>query len=182
MTVRLIIMLTLLMLVNPTAPGAEGEIGACCPQTGLGWMLFQDSNPRAPDFWCQTPVVVEAIEVCSHGIHFFFVAEEDDQTRYVALVVVKPTRELFETRVHRKLGSPSPETWLRKHEEGYAKLLAKLDFMFERDFSHGGRLDFTGGPSSERPTITPVPNLILSWRGVDYKMRGYLDVYMTLFT
>ncbi len=175
-------MLTLLMLVNPTAPGAEGEIGGCCPQTGLGWVLFKDSNPRAPDFWCQTPVVVEAIEVCPHGIHFFFVAEEDNQTRYIALVVVKPTRELFETRVRVTLGDPSSDTWLRMQEESYTELLEQLDFMFERDLSHGGRLDFTHEPPCQWPIITPVPNLILSWRGVDYKMRGYLDVYMTLFT
>jgi hypothetical protein len=160
----------------------KSTLRGCCPQTTDGWVLFDDNNPRVPDFWWADSVIVRTIDVCSHGIHFFFFSEEDGQPRYVALVIVKPTRELFETRVPCRLGDASLATRLERATRRYADLVATLERLFEVRFSPEGRIDFVNRPLPEFPIISQPRGLTLRWRGTEIKLRGYLDVYMTMFS
>ena len=161
-----------------TQPKDEG----CCPQSSDGWLLFEDSNPRVPDFWRRDSVVVDVIDVCRHGINFYFVSEEDGQPRYVALVIVKPSRELYEKRVIRRVGDPPLETRLERAQRSYADLVAALEQLFEIACSPEGRIDFTNRPFGGRPVISRCRGLTIRWRGNEIKLRGYLDVYMTMFS
>lgn len=160
--------------------GAGGN--GCCPQSGGGWMLFEDSNPRVPDFWKRDSVVVDVIEVCRHGVNFYFISEEDGQPRYVALVFVKPSRDLFETRVPRRAGDPPIEERLERARARYVDLLTNLERLLGANIVPEGRLDFTNRPFDERPVISRRRGLSLRWRGGEFDLRGYIDVYMTMFS
>jgi hypothetical protein len=161
---------------------AQTRHRGCCPQSSDGWVLFEDSNPRVPDFWRRDSVVVDAVDVCRHGINFYFLSEEDGQPRYVALIIVKPTRELYETRVIRRVGDPPLETCLERAQQKYADLVAALEQFFEVGFTPEGQIDFKEYPLGDRPAISPCRGLTLRWRGSVIKLRGYLDVYMTMFS
>ncbi len=161
---------------------AQAEEGGCCPQSSRGWVLFEDDNRRVPDFWKRDSVVVDVIDVCRHGVNFYFVSEEDGQPRYVALVFVKPSRELFETRVIRRVGDPPIETRLQRACQRYTELLANLERFLDVRLNPEGRLDFTNRPFEERPVISRRRGLSLRWRGGEIDLRGYLDVYMTMFS
>jgi hypothetical protein len=148
-----------------------------CPQKSHGWFLYADQN-RIPDFWWQDSVSVQEIILCPHGIHFLFHADQDDQPHYVALLVAQPTRELYKARCFSRLGVPSIESGLSLATERYTRLVNQID-----DWSHGqlsatGRLDFTN--SHSKPIIVPWRSLILRWGDHQTKLRGYLDVYMTV--
>ena len=177
----IIIVITSVALTITTGETQSGGNG-CCPQSTDGWMLFEDSNRRLPDFWWADSVIVEAIDVCSHGIHFFFVSEEDGQPRYVALVIVKPSRELFETRVLRKLGDAPLMTRLERATRRYTDLVTTLEQLFDVGFVPEGRIDFMNRPLEEYPIIFPCRRLTLRWQATEIKLRGYLDVYMTMFS
>lgn len=161
---------------------AQIRDGGCCPQSRDGWVLFEDSNPRVPDFWRRDSVVVDVIDVCRHGINIYFLSEEDGQPRYVALIVVKPSRELYETRVVSRIGDPPLETRVQLAERKYADLLTALGRLFDVSFSPEGRMDFTTRSFGDRPVIFPCRGLTLRWRGSAVALRGYLDVYMTMFS
>ncbi len=173
--------LSAVALTAPTGNSQPSDQG-CCPQSTLGWLLFEDSNRRVPDFWRLDSVVVDVIEVCRHGVNFFFVSEEDGQPRYVALVIVKPNRELYETRVIHRVGDAPIEVRLERAHRGYADLVAGLERLFSAGFTPQGRVDFTNRPLEERPLISPCRGLTLRWGGTEIKLRGYLDVYMTMFS
>jgi hypothetical protein len=153
--------------------------GSCyCPQKSDGWRLFADHNRSVPDFWWQDSVAVQEILVCGHGVHFLFTAEQDGRPHYVALVVVKPTRELFETRGIPDIGDPSMENQLTRATRHYAKLMTLLDCWWGEPLSKSSRLDFTD--SHEKPIVVPRQGLIMKWDGRETALRGYLDVYMTM--
>jgi hypothetical protein len=177
-------LVTALLVGGLTAENASPQSGnnGCCPQSSGGWVLFEDCNPRVPDFWKRDSVAVDVIEVCRHGINFYFVSEEDGQLRYVALIIVKPTRELYETRVIRKIGDPPLEIRLERAKQKYVELVSTLGQLFGVAFCPEGRVDFTKHPLESRPLISPTSGLTLRWRGSEVKLRGYLDVYMTMFT
>jgi hypothetical protein len=164
--------------IGNAQPGDNG----CCPQSSDGWLLFEDSNPRVPDFWRRDSVVVDVIDVCRHGINCYFVSEEDGQPRYVALIIVKPSQELYETRVIRRVGDTPLETCLERAQRNYADLVAALEQLFEIAFSPEGRIDFTNHTLESRPVISRCRGLTIRWRGNEVKLRGYLDVYMTMFS
>jgi hypothetical protein len=145
-------------------------------------VLFEDSNPRVPDFWKRDSVVVDVVEVCRHGVNFYFISEEDGQPRYVALVIVKPSRQLFETRVIRRVGDPPLETRLERACARYVELTENLERLLGVRLTPQGRLDFTNRPFEERPVISRRRGLSLRWRGGEFDLRGYLDVYMTMFS
>ena len=159
-------------------PGNEG----CCPQSSDGWVLFEDSNRRVPDFWRRDSVVVDVIDVCRHGVNIFFLSEEDGQPRYVALVIVRPTRELYETRVVARVGDRPLEERLELADRKYAGLLTSLGMLLGVAFSPEGRIDFTNRCLADRPLLSPCRGLTLRWRGREIELRGYLDVYMTMFS
>lgn len=148
----------------------------------MGWMLFDDGNHCLPDFWHADSVVVSSISVCSHGVHFFFISEENGQPRYVALAIVKPTRELFETRIPCRLGDPPIDTRLKRAAERYAALASTLEKLFGVPFSPRGGIDFTDRRKADRPAIFPSQGLRLRYHGTETELRGYLDVYMTMFS
>jgi hypothetical protein len=161
---------------------AQSMRKGCCPQSTDGWLLFQDSNHRVPDFWRRDSVVVDIVDVCPHGINFYFVSEEDEQPRYVALVIVKPSRELYETRAIHRIGDPPIDVRLERARVKYADLVSTLERLFGVRFSPEGRIDFTNRPVDGRPVISPCRGLTLRWRGNVIELRGYLDVYMTMFS
>ena len=185
---RTTVWVTRMMAVSvATVAPAEGAgecspRGACCPQTTHGWVLFEDANRRVPDFWYADSVVVSVVEVCRHGINFMFVSEEDGQPRYVALVVVRPTLELFETRVPCRLGDAPIETRVARAKEKYENLVTTLEGLFGVVFHPEGRIEFANRPFDDRPLISPCRGLTIRWRGAEIELRGYLDVYMTMFS
>ena len=152
----------------------------CCPKTTDGWILFQDSTPTTPYFWHVESVVVDAVDSCEHGVYFFFFSIEHSEARYVSLVIVKPTRMLYETRVRVRQGDPPLDDRLHKAQTEYGALLKRLDDIFGSELSSGKRLQFDSLYASDSPIINVRRTLALKWRGQTCKLRGYLDVYMTL--
>lgn len=181
-TGRTFIIVVTSVALTMTAGETRSTLRGCCPQTTDGWVLFEDGNRRVPDFWWADSVIVRAIDVCSHGIHFFFVSKEDGQPRYVTLVIVKPTKELFETRVLCRWGDAPLATRLERATKRYAELVATLEKLFGVRLCPEGRIDFTGRPVPEFPIISQPRGLTLRWQGTEIKLRGYLDVYMTMFS
>ena len=146
-----------------------------CPQTSAAWLLYEDDNP-APDFWEADSVEVQAIEICQHGVNFFFVGEQDGQQYYIAFVFVKPTRELYETRLAYCIRGVSAADWLTQAQHEYDDLVSRMRALFGDALVPTGRIDF----ANERPAIFPGCDLFLRWRGSDYGLRGYFDVYLAL--
>ena len=177
-------MVVVLLAVALTAAIGAAESGerGCCPQSTRGWMLFDDGNRRVPDFWWSDSVSVEAIDVCSHGINFYFVSEEDGQPRYVALIIVKPTQLLYETRVPCALGDEPLNKRLERAQEKYNVLVTSIERLFNTRFCPEGRVDFVQCPLGDRPVISLCRGLVLCWRHGTVELRGYLDVYMTMFS
>ena len=155
------------------ASGAVGaQDGSCtCPQTSRDWLLFADSNTRTPDFWREDEVVVEELAICPHGVRFVFVAEEDRNPYLTALVFANPVADL---RLYRR------RDWTALCGD-YSALRTALGQLAGGALEQTGRLDFQGAPLDERPRIVrPWCRLTLIWRGRELKLRGYLDVYMTM--
>lgn len=150
----------------------------CCPQKCPGWLLFEDSNYGVPDFWWEESVAVREIIVCEHGIHFLFPAEQDGRPHYVALVIVKPTRELFEARWIPEIGDRPMDVQLARNRTEYKELLTLIDSWWGERFTESGRLDFAD--ACKKPVIVPWRKLVMIWGDKEIKLRGYLDVYMTL--
>ncbi len=84
---------TIFILGGPTTlGGVPCLVPDCfCPQSSSGWMLFEDSNRDAPDFWWRDSLEVQEVKVCSHGITFLFLAEEEETLYLVALMFAHPS-------------------------------------------------------------------------------------------
>lgn len=149
-----------------------------CPQQTVGWLLYEDDNPGAPDFWYQNSVLVEEIYQCAHGVNILFKADQNDRPHYIALIFVRPTRELYRTRSIRKLDEAGVERAFRSGERMYANLLIGLTGMFGEMWK--GALDFRQLPPNQRPVLSAPQGLRLFWRGEKLLLRGYIDVYMTM--
>lgn len=154
------------------AGAAVAQDGSCtCPQTSRGWLLFVDSNTRTPDFWRKDEVVVEEIAICPHGVRFVFVAEEDGNPYLTALVFANPVAD---TRLYRR------RDWTELCSD-YSALRTAVGELAGGGLEQAGRLDFRDTPFGNRPRIVqPWRRLALIWRGREIKLRGYLDVYMTM--
>jgi len=153
----------------------------CCPRTSSTWMLLTDPS-AVPDFWWEDSVVVDAIEVCPHGISLFFPALANSQPRYVSLTIHKPTPDLLRKNSPSKIGDPPMEARMRRAESAYAQLIAHLSAMSAIDLSRGGRVDLSRLWYRNRPAIVPWQGLTIKWRSTEFKIRGCLDVYYTMFS
>ena len=153
----------------------------CCPQTSSTWMLLTDPSP-VPSFWWEDSVVVDAIEVCPHGVSLFFSARANSQPRYVSLTIHKPTPELLRKTSPSKLGDPPMEARMRRAESAYGELIAHLSGLSAVDLSQGGRVDLSRIWYRNRPIIVPWRGLTIKWRSTEFMIRGCLDVYYTMFS
>jgi hypothetical protein len=156
--------------------------GPCAwPPTTSGWMLFDDSSRRVPDFWWEDSLEVEQICACEHGIHFVFEVEERQNPHLAALVFPKPTPDLVENRLHLQPDGARHERELMRLREKYAALLRGLKGMFPDLLEQPGRLDFRRVDPVDHPWIlAPSRKLTLRWNGGEIELRGYLDVYLAL--
>ena len=169
-----------LILAAAWMPGcAFAQAG--CPEDSYGWMLFEDSNPRTPDFWREDSLSVESIVVCPDGVSVIFNADEEGQRRCVALVVMNPSRAFLRARTGSLYGDRFEEE-LAHARWRYATLVRDLSEAAGRDLARGGRIDFFGMPRAERPVLRPSRGLVMTWHGEEFRIRGYLDVYMTLIS
>ena len=141
-------------------------------------MLYEDYNRVVPDFWWRT-VTLRELVVCDHGIHFMFNEDQDERPHYVALVIVRPTWELYNTRVRQFQKGPS-ELWMRNAENTYVRMLNELTYVGVQLESGHVRIDFSREPEEHCPKISPWNNLRVIWGGVEVELRGYVDVYMTM--
>ena len=120
------------------------------------------------------------MDSCEHGVYFFFFSIEHSEARYVSLVIVKPTQKLYETRVRVTPDDEPLDKRLRDAQTEYGALLERLDSIFGDQLSSGKRLEFGSLNVADSPIINVRRTLALNWRGQTCKLRGYLDVYMTL--
>jgi hypothetical protein len=154
-----------LSLASP--PGASCN----CPQMTSGWLLFADSSTRTPDFWREPVVVVEEIAICPHGVRFLFMAEDERVPYLTALVFANPVAD---KRLYRR------RDWSALCA-AYSALRAGVVLFAGGELEQGGSLDFRNVSAAARPRILqPCRRLALAWRGKEFPLRGYLDVYMTM--
>ena len=173
-----VLFVSLVLLWPVTVFSQRNDVRASCPcpQKSIGWLLFKDENRSVPDFWNEDSVYVEEIYECSHGVNVLFTANQDGESRCVALIFVRPSIELVRTRVIFRSCDSSRERKLAWLEERYAMLRSGLENIFGPMGTNV--LDFRGRP--KRPTIVPGAGLILRWEGRELKLRGNIDVYMSM--
>ena len=173
-----VIYVSLVLLWPVTALSQRSDVrSSCpCPQKSIGWLLFEDKNRSVPDFWKEESVPVEEIYECCHGLNILFTADQDGESRLVALIFVRPSMELVRTRLINRWCDSSHEKKLAFLEERYVALRGGLENIFGPIGSN--MLDFRG--RSKRPAISPRDGLILAWEGKDLELRGYIDVYMSM--
>lgn len=169
--------LVCLFVVFPPVGGAPDTSSCHCPQTTRGWMIFDDASRNVPDFIYEESVTVQRISVCSHGIHLYFIADEEGEPRYISFIFVKPTLELYKTRVMVRPGDPPREVMYERALAKYERVVKELQLFLG---FNPVDVDFRG-LGTEMPTITPAPPLHLHWKGKSLKLTGYVDVYMTVF-
>ena len=113
-------------------------------------------------------------------MNFFFVAEEEGQPHYVALVLVNPTRELYETRVMPGHRSDMIEARLAGAKAEYANMLSMMAREFGDALFETNRLDFRDRPEQSMPSICPGRCMTMKWQGNEFPLLGYVDVYLSL--
>lgn len=153
-----------------------------CPQTSKGWMLYDDINP-VPDFFDQDKIEVREILICTHGIHFFFFTTQNGREYYTSLIIVKPTIQLYAIRKpprNRKLGCLTLEDRLKRGLERYEWVMGELERVLGDAFGKKSLIQFEDELSP--PIICPPKGLILRWKERELKIRGYLDVYLSVLS
>lgn len=125
-----------------TAPCPEA--GSSCPFASGGWVLFVDSNRRVPDFWLETSLVVDEIDVCRHGISFLFEGRDEGNDYLAALVFVNPSGDAWSMDPDEVRYGVDRSFF----QQRYDALLGDLDRLAGGSSAGGG--GSTSGPSRRR--------------------------------
>ena len=172
-----IIWLTIALLCSNVLPAEAG-----CPQKTDGWLLYDDSSKKVPDFFWEDSVEIREMLICGHGVHLYFVSTSRGQVYYTSLAIVNPTLDFYFERVEGGMppaerGWSSPEEWVEKTAERYQKLRQTLKQWLGDSFAEHAPIDFKDVPGRRRPNLHPSRGLTMMWGKEEIRIRGYLDVY-----
>lgn len=167
-----------------TLGGAPSPTCGCsCPQTSIGWVLFEDSNDGVPEFWWQDSLEVQEISMCAHGITFVFLASERENLYVAGLVFVNPSGPLAEQRQRIELDGMLSGHGYNHYEERYSFLRDELERLSGGRLGSDGLIDFRMTCPVQRPVIiNPARKLSLRWGTEEIVLRGYLDVFFNSIT
>ena len=150
-----------------------------CPPWTPGWILFEDSSRRVPDFWWQDSLAVQRISVCPDGITFLFLGKDAGTLYVAALVFLNPSGKSWDGRGIATQCGKSREFF----ETRYQALRDRLNQVSGGLFRSGGEVDFGRAAPEARPWIlNPAGRLVLHWMNQEILLRGYLDVYLNLIS
>jgi len=132
-----------------------------------------------PDFWVEEVLEVDEISLCRHGISFVFLTRQNENLIIASLFFPEPTPEFMESRMARTSKRDLDGERVRLVDR-YTTLRWRIEELFGGSFDEYGRVVFREMESGERPEILdPYNRLSFRWKGTEFDLRGYLDVYFT---
>jgi hypothetical protein len=150
--------------------------GPCdCPEMTSGWVLFDDSSRRVPDFWRRDSLEVQQIILCRHGLTFVFLARDAGSLYLASLMMVDPTAAA--PRLAQKLSEWRDDPGTRG--EKYTRIVQAVRELSSDLLAPGRAVDLRLAPADQKAWIfRPSSRLALRWHNREVILRGYLDVYL----
>jgi hypothetical protein len=158
------------------SPAPPSEDRCFCPELAPGWLLFDDSSWRTPDFWRADSLEVLEISLCAHGIAFIFLATDGGNLYLSSLMIADP--DVASERLRHQVAAREGDAETKRRK--YAAIVSGVCRLAEGSLRTGSRVDLRQASGAAKAWIvSPAGRLSLRWYGEEFRLRGYLDVYLS---